>query len=98
MGSLAASTGRKLTCKKAQEPAFAAYARQVLRNARVLADTLLARGGVLVTGGTDNHMLVLDTVATAGIDGRAASGGRERPSGDVRKVRTTAVRSRGVRS
>ena len=61
-----------VTLKKAQEPAFTDYARQVLHNARVLADTLVARGAVLVTGGTDNHMLVLDTVATAGIDGRTA--------------------------
>ncbi len=61
-----------VTLKKAQEPTFAGYARQVLRNARVLADTLLARGCTLVTGGTDNHMLVLDTMATAGIDGRVA--------------------------
>jgi len=58
--------------KKAQEPAFADYARQVLRNARVLAETLLARVCALVTGGTDNHMLVVDTMKTAGIDGRAA--------------------------
>jgi len=61
-----------VTLKKAQEPAFRAYAEQVLRNARALADRLCALGAALVTGGTDNHMLVLDTVATAGIDGRAA--------------------------
>jgi glycine hydroxymethyltransferase len=58
--------------KKAQEPAFRAYGAQVLRNARALADTLLARGCRLVTGGTDNHMLVLDTMASTGVDGRAA--------------------------
>ena len=58
--------------KKAQEPAFAIYGAQVLRNARALADRLLERGCTLVTGGTDNHMLVLDTMATAGLDGRAA--------------------------
>jgi len=61
-----------VTLKKAAEPAFAAYAVEVLRNARVLADTLLGLGCTLVTGGTDNHMLVLDTVASAGIDGRDA--------------------------
>ncbi len=64
--------GVAVTLKKAQEPAFSVYAAQVLRNARALAETLLARGCTLVTGGTDNHMLVLDTVASAAIDGRAA--------------------------
>ena len=64
--------GIAVTLKKAQEPAFRTYAEQVLRNARALADALLARGSVLVTGGTDNHMLVLDTVASAGVDGRSA--------------------------
>jgi glycine hydroxymethyltransferase len=61
-----------VTLKKAQEPAFRAYAEQVLRNARTLAEALRGRGGVLVTGGTDNHMLVLDAVASAGLDGRTA--------------------------
>src|SRR5690606_16882785 len=41
-------------------------------NARLLAAELVARGGVLVTGGTDNHMMVLDTVQSFGIDGREA--------------------------
>ena len=58
--------------QKAAEPAFRLYARQVLANARTLADALLAAGCTLVTGGTDNHLLVLDTVASFEIDGRAA--------------------------
>jgi glycine hydroxymethyltransferase len=57
---------------KALEPAFAAYGAQVLRNARALAEALLARGAELVTGGTDNHMMVVDTVESFGIDGRRA--------------------------
>jgi glycine hydroxymethyltransferase len=61
-----------VTLKKAAEPAFRAYAEQVLRNARTLAGALLARGCTLVTGGTDNHMLVLDTVMSADLDGRTA--------------------------
>jgi glycine hydroxymethyltransferase len=61
-----------VTLKKAQEPAFRRYAEQVLRNARALAERLLQRDATLVTGGTDNHMLVVDTMASAGIDGRAA--------------------------
>lgn len=64
--------GIAVALKKAQEPAFRAYAEQVLRNARLLAAELTARGGVLVTGGTDNHMMVLDTVKSFGIDGREA--------------------------
>jgi glycine hydroxymethyltransferase len=57
---------------KAATPEFRAYAAQVLVNARALAAALLAAGCTLVTGGTDNHMIVLDTVASFGLDGRAA--------------------------
>lgn len=61
-----------VTLKKAQEPEFREYAMQVLRNARALAAGLTEGGATLVTGGTDNHMIVLDTVASFDIDGRAA--------------------------
>lgn len=64
--------GIAITLQKAAEPSFRTYAAQVLANARALAGELLVRGATLVTGGTDNHMLVLDTVASFGIDGRRA--------------------------
>ena len=64
--------GIAITLKKAAEPAFREYGEQVLRNARTLAAEMLARGATLVTGGTDNHMLVVDTVASFGLDGRRA--------------------------
>jgi len=67
-----AIAGTAIALGKASLPAFKDYAAQVLRNARALAEALLVRGAVLVTGGTDNHMMVLDTVATLGIDGRDA--------------------------
>jgi glycine hydroxymethyltransferase len=63
---------KAITFRKAAEPAFRAYAEQILRNARTLAATLLEQGVALVTGGTDNHMLVIDTVASFGMDGRQA--------------------------
>jgi glycine hydroxymethyltransferase len=58
--------------RKAAEPAFRDYARQVLANAQALASALLAAGVSLVTGGTDNHLLVLNTIDSFGIDGRRA--------------------------
>ena len=61
-----------ITLGKALEPEFAVYARQVLSNAKVLADELMSRGAELVTGGTENHMMVLDTQESFGIDGRIA--------------------------
>ncbi len=64
--------GAAITFKKAAEPAFKDYARQILANAKALAAGLIDEGAVLVTGGTDNHLLVVDTVASFGIDGRAA--------------------------
>jgi len=61
-----------ITLGKAAQPAFQEYGAQVLRNAKALAASLLDAGATLVTGGTDNHMLVLDTVASFDIDGREA--------------------------
>lgn len=51
--------------KEASTPEFKAYAQQALKNAQVLADELTARGYKLVTGGTDNHMVIVDFSGTA---------------------------------
>jgi glycine hydroxymethyltransferase len=64
--------GIAITLGRALQPEFKEYGAQVLRNAKTLAATLLAGGGRLVTGGTDNHMMVLDTMKSFGIDGRVA--------------------------
>ncbi len=69
MNNIAAAA---ITFKKAAEPAFRTYAQQMLDNAKALAAALTAEGATLVTGGTDNHLLVIDTVASFGLDGREA--------------------------
>ncbi len=57
--------------KEAQTPAFKAYAEQALKNAQILASELTARGYKLVTGWTDNHMVIVDFSGTA-LDGSLA--------------------------
>jgi glycine hydroxymethyltransferase len=64
--------GIAVTLGKALQPEFREYGAQVLRNAKTLAATLMESGARLVTGGTDNHMMVVDTVASYGIDGTVA--------------------------
>ncbi|MCY4012781.1 MAG: serine hydroxymethyltransferase [Gammaproteobacteria bacterium] len=64
--------GTAIALGKALEPAFADYAQRVLDNAQTLASALMQGGANLVTGGTDNHMMVLDCVQSFGIDGRVA--------------------------
>ncbi len=64
--------GVAFTLKKALEPEFKVYAEQVLRNAKAFAAALLERGAELITGGTDNHMMVLHAVKSFGIDGKVA--------------------------
>ena len=46
--------------KEATTPAFRAYGAQIVRNAKALAEQLLARGFSLVSGGTDNHLILID--------------------------------------
>ncbi|MFJ7292350.1 serine hydroxymethyltransferase [Streptomyces collinus] len=58
---------------EAATPAFAAYAHQVVANARVLAARLAAAGTVVTTGGTDTHLITADP-APLGVDGRTARG------------------------
>jgi glycine hydroxymethyltransferase len=61
-----------VTLGKALEPAWAEYCTQVLVNARTLAERLVAGGASLITGGTTNHLMVVDVVKSFSIDGRAA--------------------------
>lgn len=56
---------------EARRPEFRAYARQVVDNARALAEGLQRRGARLVTGGTDNHLVLAD-VSGYGLTGRQA--------------------------
>ncbi|AGS71840.1 serine hydroxymethyltransferase [Streptomyces collinus] len=58
---------------EAATPAFAAYAHQVVANARVLAGHLAAEGFTVTTGGTDTHLITTDP-APLGVDGRTARG------------------------
>jgi glycine hydroxymethyltransferase len=64
--------GVAITFQKAAQPDFRRYAEQVLVNAKALAGALIDAGVSLITGGTDNHMLVIDTVKSFGMDGKRA--------------------------
>jgi glycine hydroxymethyltransferase len=62
----------KAVClKEASEPAFAAYQRQIVANAQKLAGALTASGFRLVSGGTDNHLMLVD-VFSKGLTGKVA--------------------------
>jgi glycine hydroxymethyltransferase len=55
---------------EAARPDFADYAARIVDNARALAEGLLRRGATLVTGGTDNHLVLLDVSTSYGLTGR----------------------------
>ena len=62
----------KAVCfKEASEPSFAVYARQIVANATRLAEVLSASGFRLVSGGTDNHLILVD-VFSKGLTGKVA--------------------------
>ena len=62
----------KAVCfKEAMEPAFAEYQRQIVANAKRLAAAIQAQGFRLVSGGTDNHLMLVD-VFSKGLTGKVA--------------------------
>jgi glycine hydroxymethyltransferase len=62
---------KAVALSEASKPEFAGYARRVVDNARALAEALVERGVRVLTGGTDNHLVVLD-VRGYGLNGRQA--------------------------
>tara|TARA_B100000809_G_scaffold257205_1_gene298373 strand:- start:266 stop:1510 length:1245 start_codon:yes stop_codon:yes gene_type:complete len=66
-----AIAGKAVAFREAMQPEFKKYARQVVQNAQALASGLSAAGLRIVAGGTENHMLLVDTRAI-GLTGRQA--------------------------
>lgn len=54
------------------QPEFKTYAKQVVANASALADALIERGYRIISGGTDNHVFLVDLVSSIGISGKKA--------------------------
>jgi glycine hydroxymethyltransferase len=52
--------GKAIAFREAMDPSFAEYAHQVVANASALAEALVGQGFRLVSGGTDNHLMVVD--------------------------------------
>jgi glycine hydroxymethyltransferase len=68
--------------REAAKPAFSAYARQVVANGKALAAALLERGYTLISGGTDNHLILID-LTPQGIAGKPAARALDRAGIEV---------------
>lgn len=64
--------GKALAFKEALDPSFVEYQKQVVKNAKALAEALKNRGFCIVSGGTDNHLMLVDVKSTYGITGKKA--------------------------
>ncbi|MEE8386985.1 MAG: serine hydroxymethyltransferase [Acidiferrobacterales bacterium] len=71
-----AIAAKAVAFKEALEPEFNEYQKQVLTNSRAMADVLMDRGYNIVSGGTDNHLLLIDLInkGMTGKDAEAALG------------------------
>ena len=63
---------KALAFAEARQPAFAQYASAIVDNAKALAEGLAKRGVALVSGGTSNHIVLLDVATSFGLTGRQA--------------------------
>jgi glycine hydroxymethyltransferase len=113
-GPLVHIIAAKAIClKEAAEPAFAEYQKQIVANAKTLASVLTASGFRLVSGGTDNHLMLVD-VFSKGLTGKIAEAALDKAGITVNKnaipfdqnppmvasgvrVGTPAVTTRGMR-
>jgi glycine hydroxymethyltransferase len=84
-GPLVHIIAAKAVCfREALQPEFKIYARQIVANAKTLADTLLAGGIKLASGGTDNHLMLADVTAI-GLSGAIAEKALDRAGITVNK-------------
>ncbi len=66
------TAGIAVAAKEALNPSFKTYASQIVANAKALAEALLSHGFALVTGGTDNHLILVD-LTPKGVGGKPAA-------------------------
>lgn len=107
------TAGIAVALKEAMQPEFKLYATQVVKNAQVLADELMARGYRLITGGTETHLLLIDLTnkqltGQQGVDALSRAGitvNKNTFAGDPRKpfdpsgirLGTPALTTRGMK-
>jgi len=75
---------KAVALKEALAPEFKTYQEQIVRNAKALAEALTGNGLRLVSGGTDNHMMLVDLTST-GLTGKAAEEALDRAGITVNK-------------
>jgi glycine hydroxymethyltransferase len=67
-----AMAAKAVALREALSPSFADYAHRIVDNSRVLADALQRGGAQVLTGGTDNHIVLVDVTKSYGLTGRQA--------------------------
>jgi glycine hydroxymethyltransferase len=67
-----AMAAKAVALREATAPGFSDYAHRIVANARRLADELQRRGAQVLTGGTDNHLVMVDVAGSYGLTGRQA--------------------------
>ena len=63
---------KAVALREASQPSFKDYARRIVQNSQALAEACLSEGMAVLTGGTDNHLLLLDVHKSFGLTGRQA--------------------------
>jgi len=67
------TAGIAVALQEASTPEFKEYAKQIVLNAKALSNALIKLGYTVVSGGTDNHLFLLDTVKSVNLTGKEAS-------------------------